>query len=168
MKVFPVSFSLLFTFHYFKRWPVQWWHLLRSCHSGKFTKNVRLSEVPCAYVINQRIIIQLNKDVVCRPNWEGISLLADQQLHRSLWKLKLQYRVHKLRHRSLNGTTGTQSAPFQLIYLKYISLLSSHLRLDLLRSLLHSDIIIFSTRSTGPVHPIFLYLNNIIATIWRR
>jgi len=52
MQVFPVSFFPLLTFHYFKRRLVQWWHLLPSCHSGKCTKNVRLAEVKCDYVIN--------------------------------------------------------------------------------------------------------------------
>jgi hypothetical protein len=51
---------------------------------------------------------------------------------------------------------------------KLISLLSSHLRLGFPCGLFPSDFITFRTHVTGPVHPIFLYLNILIRTILRR
>jgi hypothetical protein len=69
------------------------------------------------------------------PSWETDSLSAGQEIPRLLWKPKICYTMFTW---SLSSARRIQSATSHHVYLSSITILSSHLRLDLPSSLFPS------------------------------
>jgi len=72
------------------------------------------------------------------PSWEADSHSASQETHRPLLKSKVHYRVHNSPQLVPILSQMIQSTPSHSVSLRSILILSSNLRLDLLRGLFSS------------------------------